>query len=104
MEVHSIVILTLHSPRERIWGEMLALTPAGITVRGIELGAFEEVLRQIAAGESGVGALSAVFYPMHRIERMALDETVGEIPSLAERFQRKVGLTVLEFLHAGHEL
>jgi hypothetical protein len=41
---------------------------------------------------------------MHRIERMALDETVGEIPSLAERFQRKVGLTVLEFLHAGHEL
>jgi len=104
MEVHSIVILTLHSPRERIWGEMLALTPAGITVRGIELGAFEEVLRQIVAGESGVGALSAVFYPMYRIERMALDETVGEIPSLAERFQRKVGLTVLEFLHAGHEL
>jgi hypothetical protein len=41
---------------------------------------------------------------MHRIERMALDETVGEIPSLAERFQRKVGLTVREFLYAGHEL
>lgn len=104
MEIHSIVILTLNSPRERIWGELVALTPAGITVRGIELNAFEEVLRQIAAGEAGLGALSTVFYPMHRIERMALDETVGEIPSLAERFQSKVGLTVLEFLSAGHEL
>jgi hypothetical protein len=104
MELHSIVILTLHTPRERIWGELLALTPAGITVRGAELNAFEEVLRQIAAGEAGAGVLSTVFYPMCRIERVALDEAVGEIPSLAERFHQKVGRTVLEFLEAGHEL
>ncbi len=104
METNSIVILTLSSPRERIWGQLIALTPAGITVRGMELSAFDEVLRQISTGESGAGTLSTVFYPMHRVEKMALDETIGEIPSLAERFQQKVGLTLHEFLHAGHEL
>ena len=82
----------------------MALTSAGITVRGIELNSFDEVLRQIAAGEAGVGVLSTVFYPIHRVERMAMDETVGEIPSLAERFERKVGLTVGEFLRAGGDL
>ena len=104
MEIRSIVVLTLYSPREKIWGELVALTPAGITVRGMELNAFEEVLRQIGAGEAGVGVLSIVFYPMHRVERMAMDETVGEIPSLAERFERKVGLTVGEFLRTGEGL
>ena len=104
MEIRSIVVLTLHSPKEKIWGELVALTSAGITVRGIELDSFDEVLRQIAAGEAGVGVLSTVFYPIHRVERMAMDETVGEIPSLAERFERKVGLTVGEFLRAGGDL
>ena len=104
MEIRSIVVLTLHSPKEKIWGELVALTSAGITVRGIELNSFDEVLRQIAAGEAGVGVLSTVFYPIHRVERMAIDETVGEIPSLAERFERKVGLTVGEFLRAGGDL
>ena len=86
MEIRSVVVLTLHSPKEKIWGELVALTPAGITVRGIELDSFDEVLRQIATGEAGVGVLSTIFYPLHRVERMAMDETVGEIPSLAERF------------------
>ena len=104
MEIRSVVVLTLHSPKEKIWGELVALTPAGITVRGIELDSFDEVLRQIATGEAGVGVLSTIFYPLHRVERMAMDETVGEIPSLAERFERKVGLTVAEFLRAGGDL
>lgn len=104
MELQSIVILSLHSPKEKVWGELVALTPAGITVRGIELNSFDEVVRQIAAGESGAGALSTVFYPIHRVERMTVDETVGEIPSLAERFEQRVGLTVLDFLHAGRNL
>jgi len=104
MDLQSIVVLTLHSPRERIWGELVGLTAAGITVRGTELNSFEEVVRQIAAGEAGLGALATVFYPIHRVERMALDETIGEIPSLAERFERKIGITVVDFLNAGRNL
>lgn len=103
MEIHSVVILTLHSPKEKIWGELVALTPAGITVRGVDLNSFDDLLHQITAGDVGVGALSTVFYPIHRVERMSFDETVGQIPSLAERFEAKVGISILQFLRAGHE-
>lgn len=104
METQSIVVLTLHTPKEKIWGELLALTSAGITLRGIDLSAFDELLRQIGAGETGPGALSTVFYPIHRVERMTMDETNGELPSLAARFEQKVGLTLLDFLRAGSDL
>ncbi len=104
MELQSIVVLTLHSPREKIWGVLAALTAAGITIRGIEVNSFDEVLRQIAAGEASLGALPTVFFPMNRVERMSLDETVGDIPSLAERFEKKLGLSVVQFLNAGTKL
>jgi hypothetical protein len=104
MELQTIVVLTLHDPKEKVWGELLSLTPAGITIRGADVNSFDEVMRQIAAGEATSGAMSTVFYPMHRVERMSLDETVGEIPSLAERFERKLGLSVLQFLNAQHEI
>ncbi len=104
MELHSIVVLTLHTPREKIWGALVSLSPAGITVRGIDVNTFDQFLGQVMSGEAGVGALPTVFYPMHRVERMAMDETVGQVPSLAEQFERRVGLTLLQFLHAGNEL
>jgi len=90
----------LHSPKEKIWGELLALSPAGITIRGVDLSHFEELLRQAAAGEAGSGSLSTVFYPITRVERMALDEGVPEAPSLADRFLRRMGITVQEFFRA----
>ena len=100
MELNSFVILSLHSPKEKIWGEMVALTPAGITVRGVQLNFFDELLQQAASGEAGLGSLSTVFYPMYRVERMALDEGTEEAPSLADRFQRRMGVPVREFFRA----
>ena len=100
MILNSIVVLSLHSPKEKIWGELLALSPAGITIRGVDLSHFEELLRQAAAGEAGAGSLSTVFYPINRVERMALDEGVADAPSLAERFHRRMGIPVQEFFRA----
>lgn len=97
MEIHRFVILSLHSPKEKIWGELVALTPAGITVRGVDLNYFEELLRQAAAGEAGTESLSTVFYPMYRVERMALDEGYPEVPSLGDRFERRIGTKVQKF-------
>ena len=97
MQVHDFVILSLHSPKEKIWGEMVALNPAGITIRGVDLNFFEELLRQAAIGEAGEASLSKIFYPMYRVERMALDEGTPEAPSLADRFSRRMGVTVHEF-------
>ena len=47
MEIRSFVVLSLHSPREKIWGEMVALTPAGITIRGVDLNFFEDLLERV---------------------------------------------------------
>jgi hypothetical protein len=89
------VLLYLHSPREKVFGVLVSLQPAGVAVRGIELAAFEDWLRQEARGEGGLG-LVTLFYPMNRIERVEKDETVGGLEGIADRFHRETGRTVLE--------
>ena len=42
--------------------------------------------------------LPTLFFPMTRVERIALDEPSGPIPSLAEMFEQKVGRSLLEYL------
>jgi hypothetical protein len=98
MEPNSIVIVSLHSPKEKIWGQLVALTGSGVTLRGIDIGSFDDFLRQVLDPEEVAVGLATVFYPMHRVERVALDEPSGAIPSLAERFQRKVGVSIQEYL------
>lgn len=98
MELYSIVIVSLHDPKERIWGQLLSLNQAGITVRGIDLNSFDDFIRQVKdPSEEGVG-LPTLFYPMLRVERVALDESQGSIPSLAQTFERQVGRSVLDYL------
>ena len=64
-------------------------------MRGIELAAFEDWLRQEARGEKGLG-LVTLFYPMNRVERVERDETVGGLEGIADRFRRETGRSVLE--------
>jgi hypothetical protein len=85
----SMVLVSLSSPREKFWGVILQLAPAGVSLRGIELSCFEDFSRQVKAGESVTP--NAVFFPMHRVERIELDSHNGEIPSLQERFAGKTG-------------
>jgi hypothetical protein len=89
------VLLYLHSPREKVFGVLVSLQPAGIAVRGIELAAFEDWLRQEARGEEGLG-LATLFYPMSRVERLERDEAVGGLEGIADRFRRQTGRSVLE--------
>jgi hypothetical protein len=89
------VLVYLHSPREKVFGVLASLGPAGIAVRGIELTAFEDWLRQEARGEEGLG-LVTLFYPMNRVERVERDEPVGGLEGIADRFRRETGRSVLE--------
>ena len=98
LKPYSIVVVNLHSPREKIWGELVEISTAGVTLRGIDLSAFDDFVRQILHPEGDPVGLPTVFFPMLRIERIALDEASGSIPSLAEMFQRKVGRSIGEFL------
>jgi hypothetical protein len=98
VEINSIVIVSLISPKEKIWGQLTMLESRGATVRGIELDAFDDFLRQVIKQEETAVALNTVFIPMHRVERIIVDEPSGSIPSLAQRFHDKVGLTIHEYL------
>ena len=98
MDLHSVVVVSLHSPREKIWGELVALHAAGITVRGIDLNSFDDFVRQVLHPEGDRVGLATVFYPMQRVERIALDEPSGSIPSMADLFERKVGRSLRDYL------
>ena len=98
MEPHSIVIVSLHTPKEKVWGELLAIHPAGITMRGIDLNSFDHFIRQINEPEGERIGLPTVFFPMNRVERISLDEPSGSIPSMAELFSRKVGRSLADYL------
>jgi len=84
-----LVLIALNTPREKFWGALLEVSPAGVSVRGLDLNSLEDFARQLRAGDPVAPA--AVFFPMHRIERMELDVRSGEIPSLGERFESKSG-------------
>lgn len=100
MELNTIVIVSLHSPKEKVWGQLTALTQAGVTVRGIDLEAFDDFIRQVLDPDGDRVCLPTIFYPMHRIERIALDEASGSIPSLSQTFHSKVGRTIFDYLAA----
>jgi hypothetical protein len=85
----SMVVLTLNSPREKFWGVLLEVSAAGISLRGLDLNSFEDFVHLVRSGEPASPA--AVFFPMHRVERMEADEHIGDIPSLREQFQEKTG-------------
>lgn len=93
----SPVIVYLHSPREKLWGILRELNSAGVFLRGIDLNTFDDWVQMIIRGERNIG-LTQVFFPMWRVERVALDETIDDIPSMADHFYNRVGLTVEEYL------
>jgi hypothetical protein len=93
-----IVIVHLVNPTEKLWGLLESLDPIGVVMRGINLSSFDDwMLQARSQGEPSLG-LSTTFVPMFRVERIFLDEQVGEVESYRQRFERSVGVTVEEFL------
>jgi hypothetical protein len=86
----AMVLLTLGNPGEKFWGLILALTAQGLSLSGIELGSFEDLVSMIKAGDPP--SFGVVFFPMHRIERVELDSSDGGIPSLTQRFIANTGM------------
>jgi hypothetical protein len=85
-----MVVVTLGNPRDKFWGMILALAAEGLSITGIELASFEDLVVMVKDGESFSPAV--VFFPMHRIERIELDLPDGTLPSLSQRFSAKTGL------------
>ena len=85
-----LILATLQSPREKFYGALLGLSSFGIAFCGIPLESIDDFIAQLRDGEPVRPAV--LFFPMHRIERLEIDQPSGELPSLSERFQRKSSL------------
>ncbi len=84
------VIAILHSPREKLIGIVDDIDAAGVTLRSIELGYFDDWCRSICAGEPHL-QMSDNFFPMWRVERISRDEGTEELPSMAKQFETRTG-------------
>jgi hypothetical protein len=91
MMTGNFVLVHLSAPREKFWGLLEQSDVRGVTVRGLSVDGFEEWLREIAREGSPTFSPATVFFPLHRVERISMDETLGEAVSLADRFRRQIG-------------
>jgi len=78
----AVVVAHLVHPTEKLWGELLELAPAGVILKGEPPGSGPVV----------------TFVPMHRVERLFLDEQAGAVESHCQRLERRVGRPALELL------
>jgi hypothetical protein len=86
------VLVVLHSPREKCWGMLDEIASAGVFLRGLDLKAFDDWISAVVHREPFLG-LGSMFFPMWRVERIAKDETSGEVPSLCQQAEQRTGLS-----------
>jgi hypothetical protein len=89
-EKGDIVVAVLHSPREKLLAKIDSIDPAGIFVRSIDLGYFDDWCRGVNEGGDHL-TMSDNFYPMWRVERVTKDEGDWSVPSMAEQFETRTG-------------
>lgn len=94
----SIVVVHLTNPTEKFWGVLQELVVTGVYLRGISLSSFDDWMAQAVRGKDQTLGLCAMFVPLFRVERVFLDEPVGEVESYQQRFSRRVGVPVERYL------
>ena len=98
MDPGTLVLLHLVAPKEKYWGLLLSMGPAGVTLRGIDVTLFEDWARQHRGTDEGELGVTTLFVPMHRVEKIFEDARVGSVASYAERFFEIAGRDVREVL------
>ena len=100
----SIVVVHLNNPTEKFWGVLQELAMNGVYLRGISVSSFDDWMAEAVRGKDQTLGLCAMFVPLFRVERVFLDEPVGEVESYQQRFSRRVGEPVESYLGlAGEE-
>ena len=93
----SVVVIVLHSPREKCWGVLDDINQAGVFLRGLDLNSFDAWVSALAHDEPFIG-FSDLFFPMWRVERISRDEGAAGVPSLHEQVERRTGRKLEELL------
>jgi hypothetical protein len=94
----SIVICHLVNPTEKFWGVLHTIDSSGMFLRGINVSTFDDWMMQASRDETPTLGLATMFVPLFRVERVFLDEQVGEVKSYRQRFEARVGISVEAFL------
>jgi hypothetical protein len=95
---NALVIVNLISPKEKFFGVLRALSPAGVTMKAVNLDSFEDWIHQIARAEDAEIEMVTMFVPLFRVERIFLDEPAGMLQSYSQRFAQVVGRDVAEYV------
>lgn len=95
---NALVILNLVNPKEKFFGVLRSLSPAGVTMRAMNLDSFDDWIRQVARGEETEIEMVTMFVPLFRVERVFLDEPAGAIRSYSQRFEDVTGRSIEEYL------
>lgn len=98
MEPGTFVLVHLHSPKEKYWGILGALSPAGVTVRGIDVDLFDDWARQYRSGSERELGAATLFFPLHRVVKIFEDSRIGTVAAYHERFFEMVGQDVRDVL------
>jgi hypothetical protein len=94
----ALIIVNLVNPKEKFFGMLTSLSPAGMTLRGINLDSFDDWIRQVAHEDEPNLDLITMFVPLFRVERIFLDEPSGAIKSYGQRFEDAAGMTIEKYL------
>jgi hypothetical protein len=94
----SIVIVHLNNPTEKFWGVLKGLDATGLVIRAINISSFDDWSFEVARQENQSLGLSTMFVPLFRVERIFLDEQIGEVESYRQRFEHRTGVSVEGFL------
>jgi len=93
MPAGTAVVIVLHTPREKCWGVLDEINPAGVFLRGLDLNAFDDWVSALVHAEPFIG-FGDLFFPMWRVERISRDEAAAGVPSLSEQVEKRTGLTL----------
>lgn len=97
------ILAYLREPQEKFWGVLRKIDAAGVVLEGVDLSSFDDWVGQIERQEEGIVGASTLFVPMTRVEKLLLDRASEDLPSLSQRFERRVGRSVQEILRPRHD-
>jgi hypothetical protein len=98
IDAGSPVVIYLQEPKEKMWGLLVSVAPSGLCLRGIDIRVFDDWMRQEGRRSEPMIGATTLFFPMHRVEKVELDETVGPLTSYEDRFVQYVGRPIAESL------
>ena len=104
MKVDSIVVMNLTAPTQRFFGRLIDLNPSGITIRGVDLDAFDDWMDNIATDEESGVKPTTTFFPLHRVEKMVAGTSYKNFtcPNPTTRFSARSSKTVNVCLQVAH--